>query len=313
MPDTDPLDLSNKLSIIVPVFNEEPGLERTLLGLRERLPHAEIIVVDDGSTDRSAEIATAHSGIILVRHDFNQGYGRALKSGMKAVTRNLVGWFDGDNQHRPEDLAGMLESMEHEPVAAILGQRDRSAGTARALGKFVIWLLAISLNVELRRDVNCGLRIFKTSVLRRYLHLLPNGFSASMTSTMVLLERGYPIRFHPIIVDQRIGSSKVRVRDGFRTFVLVLRTILLFSPLRFFLPIGVGLAGVGTLYGTIVAVNQGLGFPILAALLVILGMLIVVIGLVADQISQIRLNQIDDPEISIANRTTTPGKTGNGS
>ena len=285
---------NRSLSIIIPAYNEEQGISNTLQGLRQIFPDAEVIVIDDGSTDDTAAIIQKSGMAKLIRHNFNRGYGTALKTGMRQATGEFVAWFDADNEHRPEDLADMVQRLEEANLAAVLGQRDRSVDAARALGKFMIWLLAISLNVELKRDVNCGLRVFRHSVIRKYLHLLPSGFSASMTSTMVLLERGYPIEFHPISFNARIGRSKVQVRDGFRTIALVLRIILLFSPLRFFLPIGVGLAAVGGLYGTVVALLQGQGIPILAALLVIVGMLIVMIGLVADQISQMRLNQIDD-------------------
>ncbi len=281
------------LSILVPAYNECEAIKKTLQELRGLFPDAEIIVIDDGSTDTTATAAEI-PGVTVLRHEFNRGYGRALKSGMRMASGKYWAWFDADNEHRPEDLVGMVERLAQGSLAAVLGERNRSAGNARALGKFFIWLLAVSLNVELKRDVNCGLRVFRADVIRRYLHLLPDGFSASMTSTMVMLERKYPVEFYPITVNPRIGSSKVTVKDGFRTLVLVLRTILLFSPLRFFLPVGVGLGVLGGVYGTIIAIIAGRGFPILAALAITVGMLVVMIGLVADQVSQIRLNAIDD-------------------
>lgn len=290
----DEVTADSELSILMPAYNEQEAIQPTLEALRKTFPDAEIIVIDDGSTDDTAAQAELVAGVTVLQHDFNRGYGRALKSGMRKASGAYLAWFDADNEHRSEDLAAMVERLQSGELAAVLGQRDRSIGTARALGKFVIWLLALALNVDLKRDVNCGLRVFRADVIRRYMHLLPNGFSASMTSTIVMLERGYPIEFYPITVNPRIGSSKVTVRDGVRTFILVLRTILLFSPLRFFLPFGIGLGVLGSLYGTIVAVSVGRGFPILAALFVTVGMLVVMIGLVADQISQIRLNEIDN-------------------
>ena len=141
-------------------------------------------------------------------------------------------------------------------------------------------------------DFNCGLRVFRREMILPYRSLLPDGFSASMTSTMVMLARRYPVAFHPVQVASRIGDSKVALMDGFSSLMLVLRTITLFAPLRFFVGIGAFLFVVGAVYGLITAVALGLGLPVAALLLLNAGMLLGMLGLIADQISQIRLREL---------------------
>ncbi|MDC0033841.1 hypothetical protein OAJ57_04690, partial [Alphaproteobacteria bacterium] len=126
-----------------------------------------------------------------------------------------------------------------------------------------------------------------------YLTLLPNGYSASLTSTMILLERGYPVAFQPITVAQRIGTSKVMLSDGFEALALVLRMITLFAPLRIFLPVGLGLLLSGAGYGAYIAFSTETGVPTLAVLTVLVGLMLCLQGLIADQISYMRLSQLE--------------------
>jgi hypothetical protein len=144
-------------------------------------------------------------------------------------------------------------------------------------------------DIPASRDVNCGLRVFERETITNYLDLLPNSYSASMTSTFIMLERGYPIAFQPVELNARVGSSKVRLIDGFRAFGLVLRLVMLFAPLRIFLRLGAPLIVFGALYGAATAFIQGFGVPAAAVTAVILGFLLVLFGLIADQISQMRL------------------------
>ena len=127
----------------------------------------------------------------------------------------------------------------------------------------------------------------------RYLYLLPDKYSASITSTIIMIERKYPFIFHPITVNQRLGKSKVALSDGFEALILVLRTITLFSPIRIFLRLSILLLSVGIIYGLIKALITGLGFSVLSAILIVAGLIIGVLGLIADQISQMRLTNLD--------------------
>lgn len=283
------------LSIVIPAYNEVEGIAVTLLSLVEKLPGAEIIVVDDSSTDGTGNVVlNQFPQVTLIQHLFNRGYGGALKTGMSVASRDFVAWFDADNEHRVEHLIEMYEKIRDLRLAAVIGQRQKPGASAiRNWGKFVIRMLAKSLNYKGGSDMNCGLRIFRRQVICQYLSLLPNAFSASMTSTLLMLERGYPTQFHPIDVNPRLGHSKVRLADGFMSLVLVLRIIMLVAPLRIFLRLGLASVLVGSAYGISLALLSKQGFPTLGVVIVLLGITLSIFGLVADQISQMRLSQFD--------------------
>ncbi|MDH4183794.1 MAG: glycosyltransferase family 2 protein [Nitrospinota bacterium] len=282
-----------KLSIVIPAYNEEGGIFRTLQTLQASFPGAEIIVVDDGSSDGTfAQAARAH-GIKLAKHAFNRGYGAAIKTGMGIATREFIAWFDADCEHRPEDLHKMLDEIQTKSLAAVIGQRSRSSASPviRIVGKWLIKLMARSLMVKTGPDLNCGLRIFRRNAVIPYLPLLPDGYSASLTTTMIMVERGYPFLFHPVSTGERVGQSKVRLADGFKALVLVIRTIMLFAPLRIFFGSGLFFIAAGLLYGVPFALVYRHGLPVAALLVVLTGVLLCLLGLVADQISQMRLSK----------------------
>jgi glycosyltransferase involved in cell wall biosynthesis len=283
-------DLQSRLSIVVPAFNEPDGIVPSLRSLRARLPMAEVLVVDDGSSDQTAERAATVPGVTLIRHVFNRGYGAAIKTGVLACTRDYVAWFDADNEHRVEDLAAMTAKLDDAQLAAVIGQRTNPPSSVmRAFGKWLIRVVSGSLQLHAGPDLNCGLRVFRRDVLVRYLPILPDGFSASLTSTMVMLERGYPTAFIPIQTAPRVGQSKVVIADGLQALVLLLRTVMLFAPLRIFMTGGLVLLTLSVLYGVSWAIIFGRGFPVAAMFIGTTGLLFIMLGLIADQISQLRL------------------------
>lgn len=285
------------LSIIIPAYNEEDGILATLEKLRGFFPASEIIVVDDGSKDATAERAASFAGVKLLVHRFNRGYGGALKTGMREASRELIAWFDADNEHQPEFLQAMVEQVEREKLAAVLGQRPKSVSVVRGVGKYVIRILARILKVRSGSDLNCGLRVFRREVILPYLPVLPDSYSASLTSTIILIEQRYPFAFFPIETNQRIGQSKVALADGFNTLLLVLRVITLFAPMRIFLRVSVNLLLIGMLYSLYVALTRGEGIPVLGAFVMLVGLLIGILGLVADQISQLRMVGLTAPPL----------------
>lgn len=287
------------LSVVIPAYNEEDGIGPTLAGLRAALPQAEVIVVDDGSADRTAERAEAIEGVRVLRHPFNRGYGAALKTGMRAAGGDYVAWFDSDNEHRVDDLIRMIDRLETEKLVAVIGHRADGGTRFRAAGKAVIRAFAWVLGLSRGSDLNCGLRAFRRAAILPYLPLLPNRYSASMTSTMIMVARGYPMVFEPVHLAPRIGRSKVALMDGFQALVLVLRMTMLFAPLRIFLPTGLALAAVGAVYGVGLALISGLGVPVLSVVLILGGLILFLQGLIADQISYMRLSQLE---------TVTPGE-----
>lgn len=279
---------------MIPAFNEVDGIGPTLEQLSVSLPGAEVIVVDDGSSDGTAKLVEKYPDVLLIRHGFNRGYGAALKTGMASASRPLVAWFDADNEHRVEDLTSMIDSIRSDQLAAVIGQRI-SGGTSavRGVGKALILLLARSLGFRGGRDMNCGLRVFRTEVISRYLPLLPNGYSASMTSLLVMLERGYPIGYHPVELAARIGTSKVTLRAGFASLLLVMRVIMMFAPMRIFLPVALILFGFGAFYSVTLAIISGDGLPTFGIFLLLAGLMTGMLGLIADQLSQMRLAQYE--------------------
>jgi glycosyltransferase involved in cell wall biosynthesis len=280
------------LSIVIPAFNEETGLGATLDTVLPAFPEAEIIVVDDCSTDGTSAVARQRP-VRLLRHAYNCGQGAALKTGMLHATRDLVAWFDADNEHRPQDLARLVDHADMIHVAAAIGQRrGPSASLSRHMGKWLIRLIGRGLKINAGSDLNCGLRLFRRSVILPYLPLIPDRFSASLVTTLVMIERRYPIIFEPIETNPRIGNSTVRIKDGFDAILVLIRSVLLFAPMRFFLPLGGGLIAIGIIYSLVVAHILGLGLPVAGGLLIMIGLFAVILGLIADQISQMRLGQL---------------------
>lgn len=285
------------LSIIIPAYNEEDGIVATLENLQDFFPAAEIIVVDDGSQDQTAQRVSGFANVRLLVHRFNRGYGSALKTGMGHATRELIAWFDADNEHRADFLRTMVDQIERDKLAAVLGQRPKSVSIVRGVGKYFIRFLARLLKVGPGTDLNCGLRVFRREVILPYIPILPDNYSASLTSTIILIEQRYPFAFHPVETNQRIGSSKVALADGFNTLLLVLRVITLFAPMRIFLRLGLYLVLLGSLYSLFVAFTRGEGVPVLGAFLMLFGLLVCVLGLVADQISQLRTVGLTQPPL----------------
>ena len=281
-------DVAASVTVVIPAYNEAGAIADVVKEIRQHLPRVHVIVVDDGSQDGTfSKVSSA--GIKVIRHARNLGYGAALKSGIRAARTTYVALFDADGQHRPEDLAAMMR-LAHS-CDAIIGARTNGSHqmSSRKPGKWVLAKVANQLVGRNIPDLNSGLRIIRRNVILRYLHLLPNGFSASTTTTICLLQRGYDVIFHPIRTRERIGKSTVRqIRDGFNTVFLMIRLIILFNPLRFFLPPSIILVVAGLAYGLSLAFFRGRGVPTLALMLVMTGLIAAMFGLLADQISSLR-------------------------
>jgi glycosyltransferase involved in cell wall biosynthesis len=285
------------LSVLIPALNEEEGIGPTLRELVAALPDAEVIVIDDGSTDRTAAIAAAVPGVTVVRHARNRGYGAALKTGAREASRDLLAWYDADGQHRAEDLVRTVRETVSGPHDLVIGVRgkDSAKQRERALGKAVLFFIARVISGEKIPDLNSGLRCFRRDVLRRYLHLLPDGFSASTTSTLMMMKRGYRVGYVPIVAKERVGNSTVKiVRDGLRTIQLIIRIVVLFEAFKVFTLLGLGLFVPGLIYGLVIAFLRHEGFPTLAGTTVVSGLLTFFMGIVADQVVELRKERFED-------------------
>jgi glycosyltransferase involved in cell wall biosynthesis len=286
------------LSIIIPAFNEAAGIAQTIekLVAQSRLQDAEIIVVNDGSTDDTADIAAQFGQVRVISHRVNRGYGAAVLTGIRNAQGTYILWYDADGQHRPEDLLRVYDMLVQRDLDYCIGIRDTRSHRERSrqFGKLILRKVVDIAAGEKVTDFNSGLRGFKRDVIVQYLHLFPRGFSASTTTTLIMKERGYVGGEVDIVVQERNGKSTVKqVRDGTRTLMLILRIVLLFKPLLFFGFVGLTLILGGTVYGIFETILVGLGFPVFGALVIILGVQALFFGLISDQISQQRREQFE--------------------
>jgi glycosyltransferase involved in cell wall biosynthesis len=303
--------LFSAVSIVIPAFNEEQGLGAVLDGLRSSFPDAEILVVDDGSTDATATVASAR-GVRVIRHEQNRGYGASLKSGTRHATKEFVLFCDADGQHTPTDVGRLI---------AVAGQYDMVVGArgadshqplSRRPGKLVLrWFANLLAGIKIP-DLNSGLRLFHRETLLRYLHLMPEGFSFSTTSTFAMLKSNRRVAWLPITVKRRVGTSTVRqLRHGPQTLMLLLRISVLFEPLKVFSAVA------GILFGLAVCslIADVLLFTNLADTTVLLslsGLIIFMSGLLCDQVSALRRQQHEStPAYSLSSSpgslSSTPG------
>lgn len=285
----------SRISVLIPAFNEAENIQSCLRDLQNLLPNLTIIVIDDGSTDDTARLVREIPQITLIQHRRNSGYGSALKSGIRTAQTEFVVWFDADGQHHPKDILGLVEPILNNEYDVMLGERTKGSAyiVKRMPGK---WLLKLCSQIVAREripDLNCGFRCFRTSTIRRYLHLLPDGFSASATSTLIMLRRGYRVGFLPIQTAARTGTSTVRFRDGLKTLALILRIMLLFDALLFFSFCALLQIIPALIYSWYKFITVGLGLPPLGVLVLISGILTFFIGLISSQISEMRLERFE--------------------
>jgi glycosyltransferase involved in cell wall biosynthesis len=289
----DPSAAGPPLSVVVPAFNEENGIQPVLRELDETLKKAaipyEILVVDDGSRDATAEKVGA-LGLRVVTHDTNRGYGAALKTGFREAKYRDVAMIDADGTYPTEALHEMLAQRRDNDMVVGARTGDRvHIPLIRRPAKWMLARLANYLSQSKIPDLNSGLRIIKKELVEKFWGLLPNGFSFTTTITLALLVGGYRVKFTPIDYHHRTGSSKIRpIRDTLGFAALIVRTVIYFNPLRFFFPLSLLLilAGGGVLLASALWMERILDTT--TALLVLTGVQIAVLGLLADVIAKQR-------------------------
>lgn len=239
------------VSIIIPAFQERATIEGTIrkvLEVAATLGCAyEVIVVDDGSTDGTGEAAQS-AGAQVLTNPCNKGYGAALKTGIRFASHRTIITIDADGQHDPEDIPRLLQ--ERDRFDMVVGRRKGTAGSHlwRKPGKLFLRWFANGLAGRTIPDLNCGFRAIDSKMALRLLPVMPQGFSFSTTITLAAFKGGYSVQYVPITVAHRAGGSTVRVSDGFRTIMLIIRLVTLFAPLRIFLPLSAGTFLVGLYY-----------------------------------------------------------------
>jgi len=285
------------LTVIIPCFNEEKAVSETLFKLKPfKEKHGwKIIVVNDGSEDSSKTILEKLGFISLLSHKVNRGYGASLKTGIWAADTELLAFFDADGQHNPEDLEKLWLEWNDEDM--IVGRRGKGSyiDLSRTPGKWILSVTADFLAGRKIPDLNSGLRIVKKDIIIKYLHLFPEGFSFSTTSTIAFLSDKRVVEYKNITTNKRKGKSSVRqLKDGFNTVLLILRLITLFNPLKVFIPSSIFLIVLSGLYEIIWGYIYSPHLRLLpgALLTFLTGIIIFFFALIMDQISQIRRGSI---------------------
>lgn len=274
-----------RLSIVLPAKNESGGLRGTLSALRTLLPDAEVIVVDDGSTDDTALVAR-DAGARVLASPYSMGNGAAIKRGARAASGEVIVFMDADGQHDPSHIPRLLQRLE-EGYDMVVGARDWSgqAGMSRGLANtFYNWLASRMTGARVR-DLTSGFRVVRADKFREFLHLLPNGFSYPTTSTMAFFRSAYAVAYEPIPVAKRIGKSHIRpIKDGIRFLLIIFKIATLYSPLKLFAPVAGGFFALGLGYYayTFLTMHR---FTNMSALLFSAAVIIFLIGLISEQIT----------------------------
>lgn len=275
----------NKITVVLPAKNESGALGQTVDKIKQLNIVHEIIVVNDGSTDDTAEIA-AQAGAKVVSHPYSKGNGAAIKTGARTATGDVIIFMDADGQHDPQDIPHLLEKIE-QGYDLVVGARQKGsqASVGRGVANALYNNLATYMTEHKVQDLTSGFRAVRADKFREFLYLLPNGFSYPTTSTMAFFRAGYSVAYVPIHAAKRIGKSHIQpLKDGVRFFLIIFKIATLFSPLKMFLPIAVVLflMGTGWYAYTLYEFHR---FTNMSALLYTGSIMIFLMGLISEQIT----------------------------
>jgi len=280
-----------EVTILLPAYNEEQAIAETIWNIRERYPEFEILVVDDGSTDNTMRVAM-EAGANVWPHPYNIGNGAAVKTGLRMAQGEWIIMMDADGQHKPEDIARLLEHKDRFDM--VVGARTKHSDTSLhrdIANKLYNWFASYVTKFKVE-DLTSGFRLVRASTVRQFIYLLPNTFSYPSTLTMAYLRSGRTVKYIPIQTRRRKGKSKIKLlQDGSRFFLIITKVATLFSPLRVFLPTSIFLFLLALGYYLYTFLTQG-RFTNMSALLFNSSLIVFMIGLVAEQISQMRYDRV---------------------
>ncbi|MFA5984586.1 MAG: glycosyltransferase family 2 protein [Methylococcaceae bacterium] len=281
------------ISIVLPAKNEAINLIELLPKLKQLYPAAEILVIDDGSTDDTVVVASA-AGARVISHPYSQGNGAAIKTGARHALGDVLVFMDGDGQHDPADIAALLEKFS-EGYDMVVGARKLTSHASwfrRFANSFYNRLASVMTGHRIE-DLTSGFRAARAEKFRKFLYLLPNGFSYPTTSTMAFFRSGFPVAYIPIHAGKRQGKSHIKLlKDGIRFFIIILRIGSLFSPMRLFLPISGLVFVTGASYYAYTFATAG-RFTNMSALLILSSLIIFLIGIISEQISSLHYKNIE--------------------
>lgn len=277
----------SETTIVIPAFNESASISSVVEGLRTAASWREILVVDDGSSDDTESVAR-RSGARVVRHPYNKGNGAAVKTGIRHADGSYILIVDADGQHQAVDAVRLVGQLDRFDL--VIGARSgrTQAGWARRLGNATLNRIASYLTQRPIPDLTSGFRAARREHLLEFLYLLPNGFSTPTTTTLAFIKAGYSVRFEPVEAAPRRGSSKIRLgSDGVSFFLILLKVITIYSPLRIFVPVSAAAFLLGAAYGLWTIVTQS-HVTNSSVLLIVLSVVIFLVGLISEQISSLR-------------------------
>jgi len=282
-----------KISIVIPAYRESGIIGSVITSIASLLPEAEIIVVDDGSDDGTGDVAR-RAGARVYSHPYNIGNGAAVKTGIRMATGDLIVLLDGDGQHNPEDIPRLLAEAEKNDM--VVGARDSRTHAnifRRMANSFYNFLASFITKIKVK-DLTSGFRVVHKKTAMRYLYLLPNTFSYPTTITLSYLHSGRSICYLPIQASQRTGKSKIRpFTDGFQFLLIIIKITTLYAPMLVFLPISLFfmLLGLFNYCYTYVLTQR---FTNMSALLLITSVMIFMLGLISEQITQLRYDRVEN-------------------
>jgi glycosyltransferase involved in cell wall biosynthesis len=284
---------ADSLSIIIPARNESATIGDLVRDIREQYPTAQILVVDDGSTDETSAVAR-EAGAQIVANPIGLGNGAAVKAGARRATGDFLVFLDADGQHDPGDIPKLLSRLD-QGFDMVIGARASGAShanSARLLANGLYNLVASLVTGRRIPDLTSGFRAVRASLFKRFLYLLPNGFSYPTTITMAFIRSGFPIDFVDIEAKRREGKSHIRpIRDGVRFMVIIFKIATLYAPMKLFLPTSFFFFFVGLGYYLYTYANFG-RFTNMSLLLLSASVIVFLIGLISEQITA--LNFKDD-------------------
>ena len=288
------IDAQQRVSCIIPAKNESLSLKSLLPLVRSYLPAgSEIIVVNDGSTDDTSAVC-AGSAVREVRNPYSKGNGAAIKSGARAASGDILLFMDADGQHNPEDIPRLLAGLD-EHYDMVVGARTfvSQASVFRGIANSFYNRFASMVVGHRIEDLTSGFRAVKARLFRKFLYLLPNGFSYPTTITMGFFRAGYSVRYVPITAEARTGESHIRpVQDGLRFLLTIFKVGTLYSPLKIFVPAAL-LCIAGGLLNYLLTYLSEMRLTNMTVILLISGVFLFLIGLVAEQITALMHKDMD--------------------